>query len=248
MTRITGLTILVVYLLCCAKADAAKANVRRKLHDDDVHVTLVPCFSADTTVQVERQGTTAMKDLLVGDRIWTDQGHYEPVYAFGHYLPHQTAEFLTLTTGLYAPLVPSASFLVQHNSLLVSSYARMVQDSDHAHFQNGVVIMSQHDGIHLLLTPFRALCTNLLRCDQYSPDGYPPYVDTGMRILTWADQLPLVAQVVLLGLALLIFGILRMLELYGWAAVLVVLWRVAYLNGSSNPRRSSGHLCKIKMA
>ena len=44
----------------------------------------VVCFSELTTVNVERKGEVAMRDLQVGDKVQTSSG-FQPVYAFAHH-------------------------------------------------------------------------------------------------------------------------------------------------------------------
>ena len=57
------------------------------------------CFPEDATVQVEHHSAPVlMKDLQVGDRVWTNKQEYSTVYAFGHRLPEQEHEFVQLTT------------------------------------------------------------------------------------------------------------------------------------------------------
>lgn len=58
----------------------------------------IACFSNEVTAQVQNKGSIAMKDLQVGDKILTSTGTFEPIYAFGHYHPEKTAEFIQLTT------------------------------------------------------------------------------------------------------------------------------------------------------
>ena len=63
------------------------------------------CFSEKATVQVLEKGTIQMKDLAVGDKILTGSGKYTDVYAFGHYEPNKTTNFLQIYTQQHkAPL------------------------------------------------------------------------------------------------------------------------------------------------
>jgi len=60
---------------------------------------LVPCFSVYTTVETLDQGTVAMKDLKLGDRIKVSDNKYEPIYSFGHFdTTKVTTQFLQIQT------------------------------------------------------------------------------------------------------------------------------------------------------
>jgi hypothetical protein len=57
------------------------------------------CFSGETHVQVLGKAVTKMKDLQIGDKIYTGDHHgYEPVYGFGHYDKDKVVEFLEIHT------------------------------------------------------------------------------------------------------------------------------------------------------
>lgn len=62
-------------------------------------IIAVACFSGDMTVEEELEGTKKMKDLLLGDRVKTASGAFEPVYSFGHYNPNTKAEFVQLKSS-----------------------------------------------------------------------------------------------------------------------------------------------------
>ncbi|CAB9496074.1 expressed unknown protein [Seminavis robusta] len=76
--------------------------------------------------------------------------------------------------------------------------------------------MSQHDGIHMALAPFRMLCmsTSSSFCHDYDKNGMPKHVAWGIRVLQWFDalDLPIVVQIVLLGSAWLFFGFFMVVE------------------------------------
>lgn len=71
------------------------------------------CFSEVATVQVMGvSNPVAMKDLQVGDNIWTGNG-YSPVYSFGHRSPRVNSEFLQIhTAAKTSPLEMTAEHLV----------------------------------------------------------------------------------------------------------------------------------------
>ncbi|CAB9522857.1 Intercellular signal essential for a variety of patterning events during development (By similarity) [Seminavis robusta] len=54
------------------------------------------CFSGGMVVPMLGNGMKAMKDLQVGDWVWTGKSRYQPIYAFGHYDPGETVEFLQI--------------------------------------------------------------------------------------------------------------------------------------------------------
>lgn len=65
------------------------------------------CFSGDSTVEVEGQGPTAMRDLRVSDSVFvggedtTDQ--YQPVYAFGHHDASTPTVYVRIHTNASSP-------------------------------------------------------------------------------------------------------------------------------------------------
>ena len=70
-------------------------------------VTGIACFTADTTVTVAGKGPVRMRDLQVGDSVLTaspnqnqNLNQYQPVYAFGHYLPDKWFQFVQLQLQL----------------------------------------------------------------------------------------------------------------------------------------------------
>lgn len=135
--------------------------------------------------------------------------------------------------GLYAPLTPDGSFLVfqpgwpvtatngtGNGMVKVSSYAAIVQHqtkSDYVQWQDGTNLpISQHRGIHMLLTPFRLICASGFAsddiCNSYDEEGFPHHISWGIGILGWANQQPKLLQLVMFALATIVFGILVALE------------------------------------
>ncbi|CAB9521607.1 expressed unknown protein [Seminavis robusta] len=206
-----------------------------------------------TTLQVTgehliyRQGTAhplPASEIQVGDKL---EPHGRTVHKIGS----------IRKKGLYAPLVPSGSFLVVQQQgdpsvgiIQVSSYAMVVVPQQHpstgmAHLQNGMPLMSQHVAIHTFLTPYRMVCATFLLgyCHTYNEKGLPHYVDTGIQILQWADTLTLYAQISLLGVALFVFGTLMVLEHYGWILLPGLVWGLR----RRRRRRRPGTTTKTKM-
>jgi len=81
----------------CGSCDGTSGGVERS------GAASANCFSGTTTVTVwnnqSQEGVEVMmKDLKIGDSIRTPSGHYEKVYAFGHWQPDRTTEMLEIRT------------------------------------------------------------------------------------------------------------------------------------------------------
>lgn len=70
------------------------------------------CFSESATVQVLNQGTVAMKDLQLGDKVLTNNNQYQPIYSFGHYHETQEKKFLQIYTRTKTPLEMTGDHLI----------------------------------------------------------------------------------------------------------------------------------------
>ncbi|CAB9513220.1 Warthog protein [Seminavis robusta] len=174
---------------------------------------------------IETEGNSQLE--ITPEHLLYRQGTSHPVPAYslrvGDKIQPHGAEVTMIDsvhkTGIYAPLVSSGSFLVNHGSVKVSCYIILIQaySTGYAHFADGTPFLPQHTGIHMVLTPYRMICTTFLGYCQgsYTQEGMPPHVANGIEILTWADKLPLMAQVVLLVLALVAFSALMVVEKIG---------------------------------
>jgi hypothetical protein len=59
----------------------------------------VPCFSLKSTVEVQDKGTTAIKDLVIGDMVLSDdKGTYTMYYSKGHFSEDTPTTFLRIFT------------------------------------------------------------------------------------------------------------------------------------------------------
>lgn len=91
--------------------------------------------------------------------------------------------------GLYAPLTPSGTLLV--DGILASSYIAL-QDSGDTYLEigDGWLQIAHSAFVHLYLTPFRLTCMGISTdiCQVYTANGIPPYIDYGMKLVHWADQ------------------------------------------------------------
>lgn len=56
----------------------------------------IPCFSSESTVEVEHQGLRRMKELQLGDKVLTKNGRYESIDSFGHHDSQIEATYLQL--------------------------------------------------------------------------------------------------------------------------------------------------------
>jgi hypothetical protein len=118
--------------------------------------------------------------------------------------------------GLYAPLTPDGTLMV--DGIKASSYITLQDEAvEHVELQHGVKAMSQHFGIHLVLSPLRMLCRGVSPgvCQMYDADGMPHYVSGGIKVLQWFDSLnlPLTVQVLLLSFAFVVFGLFYVTEM-----------------------------------
>jgi hypothetical protein len=141
-------------------------------------------------------------------------------------------------TGLYAPLTAEAQVVV--NGIQASSYVALQPpgDDEYGVFQNGRPFLSLHDGVHMVLTPFRMICTSRLLatddfCHSYNEHGMPYHVGHGIQILQWIDQQSWQLQATLFVLAFPLFGIMMALEkfwLVGALGLIVVtmmkIWNI----------------------
>jgi hypothetical protein len=63
--------------------------------------------------------------------------------------------------------------------------------------------MSQHDFVHIMLSPFRMICmgVNADLCQVYNGDGMPHFVALGLQFAQYCDSRSLIVQVFLLVVA-----------------------------------------------
>jgi len=67
------------------------------------------CFSEDMKAEVLGSSLVSMKDLRVGDKVLTENGIYEPIYAFAHHAPDKEATFLQIHGDSGDPLLELTS-------------------------------------------------------------------------------------------------------------------------------------------
>ena len=82
------------------------------------------CFSADSTAQVLGKGVVAMKDLAVGDQVLMDahSNKYEPVYAFGHWNPTASSEFVRIQFSKSGCIEVTEEHLVKVNGSFIKAF------------------------------------------------------------------------------------------------------------------------------
>jgi len=115
------------------------------------------CFSEISTVQLEGVGAITMKDLKIGDRVLTNGGIYEPVFAWGHKNPTTTADFYQFQMA-GATLEATEGHLVylEGKTNPVRADSIKVGDVLKADNKDGTVkkiTTVQRDGIYTPLTP-----------------------------------------------------------------------------------------------
>lgn len=156
---------------------------------------------------------------------------------------HRGVEVSKITSiarqGLYAPLTLDGTLVV--NGIKASSYISLQKNApEYVQLQNGVQAMSQHNLIHLALSPFRMVCMGLSSnlCQMNEKDGMPSMVYWGIQVAQWLDglDLNLAVQVFLLGIFVSIFGGFAFVEAavrsaysYGPVAMVIagLLWTVS---------------------
>ena len=97
------------------------------------------------------------------------------------------------------------------------------------------MFLSQHDFIHLVLSPFRMVCCSISSqqlCHDYNDDGIPHFVAFGINLLHWLDDLDMniLLQASLFVFAFTLFSSLKAAEIacyalgvHGLVAVMVLL-------------------------
>jgi hypothetical protein len=116
--------------------------------------------------------------------------------------------------GVYAPLTPSGSVVV--DGVLASSYISLQSNAkEFVELQGGITPgMSQHDYVHLGLSPFRLVCMGISSslCSSYNEDGMPHYAAFGIKLNKWAHAQNVALQTLTLLAVILLSGVCMMLE------------------------------------
>ena len=101
-------------------------------------------------------------------------------------------------SGLYAPFTESGTLVV--DGVKASSYISLQDTADNVELQNGFQLMSQHEFVHMMMSPFRMMCMGVSSelCQSYNENGMPFFVGYGLQFAEWADTLPVFVQAVLL--------------------------------------------------
>ena len=178
--------------------------------------------------------------VKVGDTLQGEQGAPTSVTKIRH---------VTRKDGVFAPLTPSGGIVV--DNVLASSYISLQHKGDeYPVFGNGVAVpISQQMGIHMVLSPYRLLCTGLKMdgfCHRRTKDGVSSYVDWGIQLAKFADNLSFGSQLVLLAFALVLilpffalealFGA-RYAPLLAFVAVVGLQWMRKNQWGSSKQKK-----------
>jgi len=184
------------------------------------------------------------KSIRVGDVLQTAEG--------------QNVDVTKITSawkmGLYAPLTPSGSLLV--DGVRVSSYVTILKQENGDSKKNyGESMLSlQHGFIHMVLSPLRMACLgispDLCSNDHINEEsGYPPYVGLGLYLADFMDQrLPLILQLAVLFLAVCVFGPLYLIESSFGAALVpgLIVGLAAIIAGFKCTRSNPNAILKIR--
>jgi hypothetical protein len=116
--------------------------------------------------------------------------------------------------GVYAPMTPSGSVVV--DGIVASSYVSLQSNAkEFVEFQGGISTgVSQHDYVHLGLSPFRLVCMGISSslCASYNEDGMPHYAAFAVKLNEWAHAQNVVLQALTLLAVILLTGVCMMLE------------------------------------
>lgn len=190
-------------------------------------------------LQIEARGQNANRLELTADHLVYLNGYYQPAKSIKIGDRVQTAAGSATVTkitteskmGLYAPLTPSGTLLV--DGIKVSSYVTLQKDESSQ--QLPFNFLARHEFIHMVLSPLRMACTGIsssLCSNDYINDesGYPPVVGMGISLAGFIDQkLQVGLQMVVLFLAVCIFYPLHFVELVFGAALAPLIIMVAGL-------------------
>ncbi|CAB9500985.1 Protein hedgehog [Seminavis robusta] len=178
------------------------ANLKRQ-HYPALEITEEHLLRVNNTFQ-------PAKGLVVGDVLEGEDGFERVV----------TRIRIIRKMGLYAPLTPSGTLLV--NGIKVSCYVSLQQNLPATvvfkwSWLNSLI--SQHHLVHMFLTPIRMACTSRVfseeLCDTYSidkADGYPPFVRLGLDLVQFCEAQTQIVQLLLFMTYLIVFGCLYLVE------------------------------------
>jgi hypothetical protein len=135
--------------------------------------------------------------------------------------------------GLYAPLTPSGKIVV--NGISASNYIALWGEGEYLKVNNKegwtFPFLSQHDVIHMWMSPYRVVCLHLAPGFCAIPDGattMPLWVKWGLQLASYVERYGLMAQLVMVAVALAVFIPLYCLEwLIGSSFALLMVSSVA---------------------
>jgi len=103
---------------------------------------------------------------------------------------HEVTTITKITRkGLYAPFTPGGTIVV--NDVLASSYVSVQgKESDFVEVGGGMKIMSEHDWVHMGVSPMRLLCHRLSSkiCEHYDEEGIPYYASFAIKVNQWSRR------------------------------------------------------------
>jgi len=142
--------------------------------------------------------------------------------------------------GIYAPLTTGGTLVV--DGVVASSYVQIKQ--------NHQQLVSDHDIIHLSLSPYRMICAGITAkfCDAdflHTEDGMPIYAHYGLTFLQWLADSNVVVQAIGWPMVLLLAGACHVIEsMFGASLAPLVLFLAAvyYRFYSNSDTQKSGKM------
>jgi hypothetical protein len=196
-------------------------------------------------LQMEMSESKQKLELTAAHMVFV-QGQKHPIRAdsiqVGDVLRSTTAEGGKVTkigtvtrTGLYAPLTPSGSVVV--DGIVASSYISLQSSAmEYVELKGGISTgMSQQDYVHMGLSPLRLVCmgisSRLCAETKNNEYGMPYYAAFAVQVNQWAHSQNIFVQTLVLLAVPILTGICLLLEnTFGpsWAPLAVLLIGVVY--------------------
>lgn len=143
------------------------------------------CFSSHTLVEREDGTTVQMKDLVLGDRVLVSNGHYEPIYSFGHFDTSSVkTEFIQIQTSVSSglELTPNHLIFTQGKQAVPASSIKIGDKLMMASGETDTVISIKEvtrTGIFAPFTPSGTIVTNGILSSSFATIQESRYVSLG---------------------------------------------------------------------
>lgn len=112
--------------------------------------------------------------------------------------------------GVYTPLTTTGQIVV--NNIHASSYISLQADENVQIKGMNVPFLTQQNGIHMALSPYRMVCQYVMECNTQNENGMPTFVDGGIQVIMWAQTQSFLFQFLFLGLAFCVASACMVLE------------------------------------